>query len=116
VCVCVCVCVCEREREREGEGAVITQTIHHIYHSSLTLSARSTLLVLSKGTSITKRMDEATVWKFRDRILAGTSNLCIFQNVHTGIGSYPASYSMGTKTSFSEGKANAEIYNEWRYI
>jgi len=61
-------------------------------------------------------MDEAMVWKFRDRVLVGTANSSIFQNVHTGIGSYPASYSTGTKTSFSEGKANAEIKNEWRYI
>jgi hypothetical protein len=56
------------------------------------------------------------VWKFRHRVLTGTSNLSIFQNVHTGIGSYPASYSIGTKTSFSEGKAIAEIRNEWRYV
>jgi hypothetical protein len=66
--------------------------------------------------SIKKQMDEVMVWKFQDRILAGISNLSIFQIVHTGIGSYPASYSMGTKTSFSEGKANDEIKDEWRYI
>jgi hypothetical protein len=54
-------------------------------------------------------MEEIVVWKFRDRVLVGTSNLSIFQNVHTGIGSYPASHLMGTKTSFPDGEVNAEI-------
>lgn len=105
-------------------------TAHHFYSGMVKKTFQFHVWQVLVTTAEPRQLSQCSYWLWAGRnspqIVAAARDLSILQNVHTGSGTHPPSYSMGTRPLSPTGKvegpeydhsppSRVEVTHEWKY-